>query len=320
MSRLRNFFVFAVTPILLLSGCGTFSLGTAIPQTPKTANEQQLDTLECKDKARLAASTAERQVGAFLLGMTIIGVPAAFELEKSKQREVYKECMEGKRYKVASPDDAKPSDSLTVAPSTTAKIDVPAGWEKRDLTAVLTAGGGTLYMTNKTTESGFVMFTTKLEAITDADTYIKTRIASQMSSLENSTARDIVQTSIGGLPVTQVEVTGNLRTGQKLSLTYLLTFYEGSNEVILISMWSSAANFPNQRGEFQKILNTISGISPSVKSIASPSPIKIKLQDGSGGKPSNSMGRLNELNELLKKGLITQQDYNIKKAEILKSM
>lgn len=308
------------TVFSILSGCGTFSLGTAIPLAPKTANEQQLDTLECKDKARLAASTAERQVGSFLLGMTIIGVPAAFELEKSKQREVYKECMEGKNYKVAPPDDVQPSDSLAGAPSTTAKIDVPAGWEKRDLSSSLKVMGGTLFMTNKTTDSGFVMFTTKPTVITDVGAYIKTRIATQMSNLDNSTAKDIIQTSISGLPVTQVEVTGNLKTGQKLLLTYLLTFYESSNEVILISMWASNANFPNQKAEFQRILNTISGISPSAKSIVTPSPIKITVQDSSGGSSSNAVQRLNELNELLKKGLITQQDYNSKKAEILKSM
>jgi hypothetical protein len=85
-------------------------------------------------------------------------------------------------------------------------------------------------------------------------------------------------------------------------------------------MWSSATNFPNQKDEFQRILNTISGISLSVKSMVTPSPIKIKVQDGNGGSSSNAVGRLNELNELLKKGLITQQDYNIKKTEILKSM
>lgn len=322
MSRLRNFFILAVAATLTLSGCGTFSLGTALPQTPKTANEQQLDSLECKDKARLAASTANRQVGAFLLGMTIIGAPAAFELDKSKQREVYKECMEGRGYKVVPPADSEPDTSSKPSslPSTNARIDVPDGWEKRGLSPTLIALGGTQFMTNKTTDSGFVMFTTKNPSITDVNSFIKTRIATQMNNLENSTSKDIVQTSIGGMSVTQVEVTGNLRVGQKPSITYLLTFYEGADEVLLISFWSNAANFPSHKEGFQKMLNTISGISAATKSTATPSPIKIKVQKGSEVRSSNALERLNELNELLKKGLITQQDYNVKKAEILKLM
>lgn len=308
------------TVVGILYGCGTFSLGTAIPQVPKTSNEQQLDSLDCKDKARLAASTAERQVGAFLLGMTIIGAPAAFELDKSKQREVYEECMEGKRYKVIPPVDGKSEDPSTSAPllSTSAKIDIPAGWEKRELTPALIAMGGTQFMTNRTTDSGFAMFTTKNESMTDANTFIKTRIATQLSNLENSSSKDVIQTSILGMPVTQVEITGNLREGQKLLLTYFLTFYVASDKVLLISFWTNAATFAQQKDRFQKILGTISGISASNKSIASP--IKIKVQNSNEVKPSNSMERLNDLNELLKKGLITQQDYNSKKAEILKSM
>jgi hypothetical protein len=308
------------TVVSILYGCGTFSLGTAIPQVPKTSNEQQLDNLECQDKARLAASTAERQVGSFLLGMTIIGVPAAFELDKSKQREVYKECMEGKRYTVIPPVDGQSDDPSTLPPllATSAKIDVPTSWEKRDLTPALIAMGGTQFMTNKTTDSGFAMFTTKNESITDANTFIKTRIATQLSNLDNSSSKDVIQTSIRGMPVTQVEITGNLRQGQKLLLTYLLTFYEASDEVLLISFWTNTATFVGQKDGFQKILGTISGISASNKSIASP--IKISVQNSNEVKPSKSMERLNDLNELLKKGLITQQDYNNKKAEILKSM
>ena len=144
------------TIVSILYGCGTFSLGTAIPQVPKTSNEQQLDSLECKDKARLAASTAERQVGAFLLGMTIIGAPAAFELDKSKQREVYKECMEGKRYTVIPPVDGQSDDPSTLPPllSTSAKIDVPTSWEKRELTPALNSQNRSKKKTNTSGYTG----------------------------------------------------------------------------------------------------------------------------------------------------------------------
>jgi hypothetical protein len=64
---------------LLLTACGTFPLGDVQPQTGKTPDQQQSDTLYCKDQAHLAASTAGQQTAAFLLGLTIIGTPIAYE-------------------------------------------------------------------------------------------------------------------------------------------------------------------------------------------------------------------------------------------------
>lgn len=96
----------AGSTILLLAGCGTFQLASGvIPSTPKTQEQQQLDNLGCKDQAKLEANTTGRQTGAFLLGMTIVGAPVAFEMEKAKQREVYKSCMEAKGYRILPPND-----------------------------------------------------------------------------------------------------------------------------------------------------------------------------------------------------------------------
>lgn len=307
--------------VTLLVGCGTFSLGTAIPQSPKTPNEQQLDILDCKDKARLAASAADVQIGAFLLGMTIVGAPAGFELEKSKQREAYKSCMEGKGYRVIPPDDGPSGSDSQLANVTKATFEFPAGWDNKDLIQSMISSGGSVYRLNSSLDSGLVIYSAKLSTVGSASGYIQSRIATQLSALDNSTAKDIVQTSINGFPVTQVEVTGNLRTGQKLLLTYFLTFFETSDEVVLVNVWTSASSFQNKKFEYQKILTTISGVSPPANTPPRSSPIKINI-DKSSPVSSGSSGvtRLNDLNELLKKGLINQRDYDSKKSEILKSM
>ena len=100
----RIFPVIVIT--LLFAGCGTFQLSSgAVPLSPKSQDQMQLDNLSCKDQAKIEANTAERQAGAFLLGFTIVGAPLAFELEKSKQREVYKSCMEARGYRVLPPKD-----------------------------------------------------------------------------------------------------------------------------------------------------------------------------------------------------------------------
>lgn len=92
-----------IVSCIALTGCGTFNLAASVKSSkPKTQDQITLDTLTCKDEARLAASSTGMQVSAFLLGLTIIGAPAAFEMEKSKQREVFKECMERMGYTVAA--------------------------------------------------------------------------------------------------------------------------------------------------------------------------------------------------------------------------
>ncbi len=122
----RSLRVIAVLATVLLTSCGTFQLSSgAIPITPKTQEQQQLDTLSCKDQARLEASTAGRQTGAFLLGMTIVGAPLAFELEKSKQREVYKTCMEARGYRVLPPADQAAAAPQTTGPQPTLQAVPP---------------------------------------------------------------------------------------------------------------------------------------------------------------------------------------------------
>src|ERR1700722_19764472 len=69
-----------------VTACGTFNLGNVRPQAGKTAEQQQLDTLTCKDQANLAVNSAGRQTGDFLLGLTIVGTPVAIEREKAKER------------------------------------------------------------------------------------------------------------------------------------------------------------------------------------------------------------------------------------------
>ena len=104
--------IIRLVPILVLplvvAACGTFPLsGGTSPPAGKTADQHQLDLLTCQHDAKMAVSTAARQTGNYLLGMTIIGAPVAFELEKAKQREVFAQCMTARGYTVVPVDGAQ---------------------------------------------------------------------------------------------------------------------------------------------------------------------------------------------------------------------
>ena len=105
---------------LVVAACGTFPLsGNTYGPPGKTQDQHQMDILVCKDQAKLAANTTGRQTGAFLLGMTIIGAPVAFELEKAKQREVFAECMTARGYTVM-PVDGTQKETAASKPGTPA--------------------------------------------------------------------------------------------------------------------------------------------------------------------------------------------------------
>lgn len=88
---------------VLVAGCGSFPLGRTVPPLTKTAEQHQLDQLTCKDQAFQSANSSERQAGNFLMGLTIVGTPIAWEIEKKHQREVFKNCMEARGYTVIPP-------------------------------------------------------------------------------------------------------------------------------------------------------------------------------------------------------------------------
>lgn len=129
--RLTKLTLIAATSGLLLGGCGTFPLAGGIHPPPgKSGQEQQTDILVCKDRARNEANTTERQAGAFALGLTLVGAPLAFELEKKKQREVFADCMSAKGYRVLPVRDdtteIPPHANTTPAPNITPPLPQPA--------------------------------------------------------------------------------------------------------------------------------------------------------------------------------------------------
>ena len=118
--------VAATLCVVFVAGCGTFQLASAVyPPSGKSQEQQQLDNLSCKDNAKNEANTAGRQAGAFALGLTIVGAPVDYELEKSKQREVYKGCMEARGYRVVNPTDGTAVATSTLAPVQTPKVQEP---------------------------------------------------------------------------------------------------------------------------------------------------------------------------------------------------
>lgn len=87
---------------LLLVGCGSFQLASNISDySGRTRDQVRLDILDCKDEAKTFANSGEKQVRAFMLGLTIIGTPVAYAADRADQRSAFRDCMESRGYRVA---------------------------------------------------------------------------------------------------------------------------------------------------------------------------------------------------------------------------
>jgi hypothetical protein len=106
-----------VVAALLCVSCGTFQLGNVHVPADRTKDQAQLDILTCKDQAHLETDKAENQVKDFLLGLTIIGAPVAYEKDKATQREVFAKCMGDRGYRVDPPSDNPKATSVSSSPS-----------------------------------------------------------------------------------------------------------------------------------------------------------------------------------------------------------
>ena len=87
----------------LLSGCGTYPLGTSTPARGQSAQQHDVDRLACKDEAQLAANTAVNQMVNGVLSATVLLEPIAYERQKRTERATFARCMSERGYNVIVP-------------------------------------------------------------------------------------------------------------------------------------------------------------------------------------------------------------------------
>jgi hypothetical protein len=251
----------------VLSGCGTFSLGNVEPQAGKTADQEQLDILACKDQAHDAAASAGEQTKEFFLGLTVVGAPAAYESGKDKQREAFKTCMMAKGYVVkAAPDKAPDTTKLLYTATPTAlavpgiaslRMTWPAGFESKALSDAQKSSGAIAYAWNRAADSGVMVFAEPRAEVSDVSTYAVSKRAAWLSRVAEGSAGDITLTDIGGRKAFQCEG-GGVYKGIRIKAVQ--TIIEGDEQLIRVFAWTSDVNWPNEASVLRELPTRVTGI------------------------------------------------------------
>jgi len=196
------------------------------------------------------------------------------------------------------------------------KLDFPDGWEQKPLTNQMKVGGGIAYLTNRTLDAGTMLYTADRKGVTDMESYVASKKNSLSGALENQATSDTVKFQVNGLSAWQYVRTGKLKN--KVEVTYLNTFIDSTTEIILITQWTTTGNFPRIQDQLQQIIRTISGV--TAKTVA-PDSINIRSTNDKTSNSSEDVAtKLQTLKNLLNKGLINKEDYEVKKAEVLRNM
>lgn len=271
MKRIR--LKIAIVVLIALTGCQAsnfitrpYSLGHPIPMANKPLKEQEADVIACRDLAQSSTNTGENlalRVSATLIPFVNSPAHAAMDnADIKKQRAIFKECLNAKGYEVIPADDDQTSQYTYAIPSPQSpiKVTLPKGWEEQRVTPNLAFGNTFFYALNKFKDTGMLMSITKLEDATDAAELAKSRLQKQANLLTDSSVSEINTVNLKDSTVMQFEVTGNSKTGYKQRFTYLLNVTKGKDEYIVISFFTLTENYANNKEDFLKILNTISGL------------------------------------------------------------
>ena len=126
------------------------------------------------------------------------------------------------------------------------------------------------------------------------------------------------ESTINGLKSVTYEASGQIKSASGKNWTYMTAIIEGSTEIAVFEGWAETANIEQYRSTFAALPATIGGLTP----VASPStPLAVQppppLQPDA---PDFVAEKLRRLQQMLKEGLITPDDFEAKKREILKDL
>ena len=230
-------------------------------------------------------------------------------------------------------------DPTPISQATTkASIEIPDSFINRDLNDSLKKGNAVFWVWDKSKDASMILYSINRSLIVtmDDDEYAEKQLLIQQNIVDVISTSPTKKLIINGANAWQKEVTGIVKAGSyKKPITYLITMYAGDDEFPMLKQWTRQDNFDTVKPDFVKALESLSNI-VAVKESNFQTPAKITktiqgtttpkqaIVSPTPATPAPSSGsaadKLETLNGLLKKGLITQQDYDNKKAQILKSM
>ena len=214
-----------------------------------------------------------------------------------------------------------------------AGVNLSDDYEAKPLTDLQRYNGSLLTATSKTTRNkGVVINAREKKSNTDPQSIASGVEAAQKSNLVDAVSKNPEQLKLNGTNAWRFEVHGKTKGVFGTEMVYIVSVLEGDNEILVVNTFTPASNYEKDKDELRKVVSEISGIkaapneiAATEKSVSQNDPnatsIAADLNASSSNQSTSNIGnKLRELTKVLSDGLITKQDYELKKTELLKNM
>lgn len=146
--------------------------------------------------------------------------------------------------------------------TSSAQLELSDDWQQRPLVAGQDPKVIVLYVVNKTTNTALTLGSIQRSELGQISVFAQTRQATLAANLTDAKLSPVETLKVGQLPAWRYTVTGNSKRGKQTSWTYMVTIYEGRDEVIIVNSWANSLNFELQQAEMHKIEDGLSGVVP----------------------------------------------------------
>jgi hypothetical protein len=225
---------------------------------------------------------------------------------------------------------------FTFSHSSKAGIEIPDDYEPQLIKDLDRFNGRLMFGKSKSVSDKFIVISSlSKKPNQDIEAMANNFERSQINTLKNGSSKNSEKLKINGLNALRFEVDGSSKSIFGKDFTFLITLIDAGNEIMYINEWCPTSVFAETKSEFLNIVNSIKGLegesvtdliktemvqqTTSINMIPQQS-LPTPATQTSASSNVSLVDKLEVLNDVLKKGLITQQDYDSKKAEILKSM
>lgn len=149
---------------------------------------------------------------------------------------------------------------LTYTYKATATLELPAGFVAGPISSVQRWDGISLRAENRTNQTGVILLSRKRTPRFDATAAAHQYSESMSRTLDDVKIENQETPIVEGLKTIRYELTGKTRAGLGRAFTYLVTVFEGEEEVAIVSAYAGQGDFAGEREALKKVAAGIRGI------------------------------------------------------------
>jgi hypothetical protein len=223
--------------------------------------------------------------------------------------------------------------------SSKAGMDVPDGFEQKPLTGIERFNGRLLRAENG--KIGVIVSAMPRGASTDSAGIAQGVANRKIAALEEANTSNEEELTVNGFHALRFQVAGKLKALFHPQYTYIVTLLEAPKELLMVDAWTPTGDYDKNKEVLRQLIYRVSGLEPvedtpppagalsiPIKSDFTPQPASSSVPQSatsaSEAVPSpdreSIANKLRELDKLQKEGIITQQEYEAKKKELLNAL